>query len=57
MALRCLRQLPPQTLILTHISHRLDCWLMQQADSLSQNVVVAYDGLSIVPAQENEPGA
>ncbi|MGC6388081.1 phosphonate metabolism protein PhnP [Ewingella sp. S1.OA.A_B6] len=44
-ALAIHRQLKPQKTYLTHISHRLDAWLMGNA--LEDNVIAAHDGLRL----------
>ncbi|MEH6825774.1 MAG: phosphonate metabolism protein PhnP [Motiliproteus sp.] len=44
-ALKTQQQLQPKKLILTHISHRLDRWLIDNPQKIPSNVIVATDGL------------
>lgn len=44
-ALTIQQQLQPKRLILTHISHRLDRWLLDNPQRIPSNVLVAHDGL------------
>jgi phosphoribosyl 1,2-cyclic phosphate phosphodiesterase len=44
-ALAIHRQLTPQKTYLTHISHHLDVWLMDNV--LEDNVIIAHDGLRL----------
>ncbi|MCV2401828.1 phosphonate metabolism protein PhnP [Marinomonas sp. C2222] len=48
LALWTYNTLEPKQMILTHISHRLDCWLMEHADTLPSNMHIAKDGMHIV---------
>ncbi|MFT5719765.1 MAG: phosphoribosyl 1,2-cyclic phosphate phosphodiesterase [Motiliproteus sp.] len=45
------RQLQPKKMVLTHISHRLDCWLMgshqDSPQALPDNVIIAQDEMII----------
>lgn len=41
-------KLNPQKMVLTHISHQLDCWLMQHAHSLPNTIVIAQDGMKLL---------
>lgn len=48
LALSAYNTLRPKNMILTHISHRLDCWLMENADGLPDNMQIAKDGMEII---------
>ncbi|MFT6916368.1 MAG: phosphoribosyl 1,2-cyclic phosphate phosphodiesterase [Motiliproteus sp.] len=41
------RQLQPKKMVLTHISHRLDCWLLDSPQTLPDNVIIARDDMVI----------
>ena len=47
MALSINDILQPKTLVLTHIGHHLDCWLMQHSDALPNNVIIAVDNMRV----------
>ncbi|MCL6415999.1 phosphonate metabolism protein PhnP [Aestuariirhabdus sp. Z084] len=46
-ALACWRSIGAPRLWLTHISHRLDCWLQQPGNDLPEGVQLAADGLRL----------
>lgn len=48
IALAIHKELAPQKTILTHIGHKLDCWLMENADQLPENMLIARDGMQVV---------
>lgn len=47
MALQLHEQIQPETTYLTHVSHGLDLWLLENDYSLPPSVSVAHDGLSL----------
>lgn len=47
LALWVYNTLKPKSMILTHISHRLDCWLMENEASLPDGIIIARDGMSV----------
>ncbi|MBJ7538560.1 phosphonate metabolism protein PhnP [Marinomonas transparens] len=48
LALWTYNTLAPKQMILTHISHRLDCWLMEHLDKLPKNMLIARDGMRVI---------
>lgn len=44
-ALETIRSLPVRRSVLTHIGHKMDAWLMEEASALPEGVEVAYDGM------------
>jgi phosphoribosyl 1,2-cyclic phosphate phosphodiesterase len=48
LALLAYHTLQPKIMMLTHISHRLDCWLMEHGDSLPDNMLIAKDGMTVI---------
>jgi phosphoribosyl 1,2-cyclic phosphate phosphodiesterase len=47
MVIKIYQQLQPKKMVLTHISHRLDCWLIDNPDAIPDNFIIAYDGMII----------
>lgn len=45
MAIEIHNALLPEKTIITHIGHDLDCWLLQNADGLPENVLMGKDNL------------
>ncbi|MGY8869381.1 MAG: phosphonate metabolism protein PhnP [Pseudomonadales bacterium] len=41
------KKIRPNKMILTHISHRLDCWLLENASVIPNNMSVASDGMTL----------
>ncbi|MBJ7554108.1 phosphonate metabolism protein PhnP [Marinomonas spartinae] len=56
LALWMYNTLEPKQMILTHISHRLDCWLLEHKESLPANIKIASDGLTIYQNTEFSSG-
>lgn len=48
MALHINRELQPEKMVLTHIGHKLDCWLMTHTNDLPSNIIIAKDGMHVI---------
>ena len=47
LALQIIGALKPRTGVLTHVGHTLDAWLIEHADALPDQVIVARDGMQV----------
>jgi phosphoribosyl 1,2-cyclic phosphodiesterase len=46
MAIECADAIGANKVILTHLSHDLDLWLMEHCEALPKHILIAYDGLT-----------
>lgn len=48
MAILLHQAIKPKKLVLTHISHELDCWLLENEEQLPRGIVIGHDGMALM---------